>query len=234
MKLHHRLLARLPAPWRARLRRLAHDWLPPVLWRRLGAAAPESAPAPASPLPGPASVPAAPPARPPAPVRSVAEMLRVIEVDDAEALVGALFRRRFGIDSFPAEPRHFVGFYKASDGALLPLGYVHHQIWENNSLCGGLVIDERLYRRLPAADRAQIHAAGGIAEAMLRGSFALLDEGLVAIWAHVGNPQSEKVCLRVGYRRTATDYVMVIWRQPELSAEEKAAWIKRVEAYGPF
>ena len=231
MSVARRLAGWLSPAQRACLR----DWVPPALMRRLSAGAVGG-------LPGVVSgggvraggtvldqthIALAQP-------RPLAEMLLVMEVDGAEVLVGDLFRRRFRTDSFPNRPRHFVGFYSCLDGSLLPLGYVHHQEWNGNSLCGGLVIDERMYRRIPAMDREVIHGAGGVAEAMLRGSFALLDEGVIAIWAHVGNKQSEKVCLRVGYRRTDSEYVMVIWLRQGLTEAEKAAWVRRVTEHGPF
>ncbi|WP_088178828.1 hypothetical protein [Thauera butanivorans] len=218
-----RLAGCLSPVQRARL----HDWIPPALLRRLRAGADERA------HDGSTQQATALCAEQAA-ARPFADILLVMEVDMAEALVGDLFRRRFRTDSFPQRPRHFVGFYRGADGALLPVGYVHHDTWNGNSLCGGLVIDERMYRRIPAVDREAIHAAGGVAEAMLRGSFALLEAGLVAIWAHVGNRQSEKVCHRVGYRRTDSEYVMVIWLRDDLSDAEKADWVRQIVAYGPF
>lgn len=216
-----RLAGCLPPAQRARLR----DWVPPALLRRLradghvlGGGAQQAAAAGSG----------------QAVARPFADILLVMEADGAEALVGDLFRRRFRTDSFPQRPRHFVGFYRGTDGALLPVGYVHHDTWNGNSLCGGLVIDERMYRRIPAVDRETIHAAGGVAEAMLRGSFALLEAGLAAIWAHVGDRQSEKVCHRVGYRRTDSEYVMVIWLRDDLSDAEKAERVRQIVAYGPF
>lgn len=167
-------------------------------------------------------------------VRAFEDMFVVVELENAEPVVGALFRRRFRTTSFPDQPRHFVGFYLRDDGSRVPLGYVHHSLWQGNSLCGGLVIDERRYREVPACDRAVIHGAGGVAEAMLRGSFARLPQDLIGIWAHVGHKQSEQVCLRVGYRHTTSQYVMVIWQRPDLSEQDKAAWVARVTDHGPF
>lgn len=164
----------------------------------------------------------------------VDQLLTVAEVDDAEFFVGALFRRRFHTDSFPSEPRHFVAFTATPDGSLLSLGYVHYKMWEGCALCGGLVIDDRHFRKLPSTTRDAIHQAGGIAELLLRQSFSRLPESTLAIWGHVGNKQSEAVCLRVGFQRTASDYVMVVWRSSELSELQKRAWIDRVTALGPF
>lgn len=168
-----------------------------------------------------------------APERDFAAFFRVVEVVDADFLVGALFRRRFSTDSFPGSPKHFVAFYKGTDGTLLPLGYVHFEIWEGQAMGGGLVIDERAYRRAARLDREVIRAKGGVAEAMLRESFALLPSNVMAIWAYIGDPLSEKVNRRVGFLPTGEQYLRVIWRS-ELDVDAKAYWLKRVVEYGPF
>jgi hypothetical protein len=158
----------------------------------------------------------------------------VVEVDQAEVLVGDLFRRRFSTDSFPAQPRHFVAFAMLPDRSLVSLGYVHYKMWEGCALCGGLVIDERHYRRLPLPIRQAIHQAGGVAELLLRHTFSLLRDNTKAIWGHVGDKQSEKVCLRVGFEFTDSQYVMVVWNSPDFAQAEKNEWVKRVTALGPF
>lgn len=158
----------------------------------------------------------------------------VAEVDDAEFFVGDLFRRRFFTDSFPATPRHFVAFARSDNGQMIPLGYVHYTMWENCALCGGLVIDDRQYRRLTKSIRSAIREQGGIAELLLQASFKKLPNELTAIWGHVGNPQSEVVCKRAGFLRTTDPYVMVIWRDATLSEAEKTVWLNKVIEVGPF
>jgi len=157
----------------------------------------------------------------------------IVEVDDAEPLVGTLFRRRFNTDSFPDNPHHFVALARLPDNSLLTLGYVHYTLWENCALCGGLVIDDRHYRRLPHQHRQILKRAGGIAELLLRQTLHRLPPNLVAIWGHVGNQQARKVDLRVGFEDTDDPYLMVIWRQ-DLSDTEKAEWIKKALAITPF
>lgn len=157
----------------------------------------------------------------------------VAEVDNAEPLAGALFRRRFNTDGFPDNPHHFIAFAKLPDGSLLTVGYVHYILWENCALCGGLVVDDRHYRRLPGQYRQILKNAGGIAELLLRQTFDRLPPGLVAIWGHVGNRQARKVDLRVGFEETDDPYLMVIWRQ-NLSNSEKAEWIKKALTITPF
>jgi len=161
------------------------------------------------------------------------EILAVSEVDQAEFFVGDLFRRRFNTSAAPDYPRHFVAFYRPAPNTLIPVGYVHQSTWEDCHLCGGLVIDDRLYRRMNAAHRKVIRDAGGIAELLLKESFAKVMPQSIAIWGYVGDKQAEQVDLRVGFRHTHHPHVMVIWNR-ELSDAEKTDWIDRVVALGPF
>lgn len=157
----------------------------------------------------------------------------VTELSHAEAFVGDLFRRRFNTDSFPSTPRHFVAFAKLPDQSWLPVGYVHYTEWNDSALCGGLVIDNRLYRKLPLPMRDCLQRNGGIAHLLLQESFAMLDDNTIAIWGYVGDTQSEKVCLRVGFIKTDIKHLLVVWRK-QLSQNEQQALIQRVDEITPF
>jgi hypothetical protein len=158
----------------------------------------------------------------------------VREIEDAEPLVGELFRRRFHTDSFPGEPRHFVAFARQADGSELTLGYVHYTHWDGCELCGGLVVDDHNYPRLTAEAWQTLCQSGGIAEQLLRQSFAALPGSTQAIWGRIGHPKSEVVCRRVGFEKTDAEYIFVIWRDKRLNAEARQALIERVVGIGPF
>jgi hypothetical protein len=162
---------------------------------------------------------------------SVGDILRIEETAGAEFYIGDLFRRRFGSDP-PDFPRHYVAFYRQARARYLPVGYVHFTPFEDMYLGGGMVIDERLYRRMPAPHRKLIKDAGGIAETMLRETLSRLSHA-PAVWGYVGDKRAEEVDLRAGFRRTEHPYVVVVWNG-ELSDEEKAARLQRVIALGPF
>jgi hypothetical protein len=162
---------------------------------------------------------------------SIDDIIRVEEVSDAEFFVGDLFRRRFHGDP-PNYPRHFVAFYQPVRSQLEAVGFVHYLAHEDSYLCGGLVIDERRYRQMPAEHRKVIKAAGGIAEKLLRVTFARLANA-PAIWGYVGDALAEKVDLRAGFRHTEHQHIMVFWNK-ELSPEEKEQRLARVVALGPF
>ena len=162
---------------------------------------------------------------------SIDDIIRVEEVADAEFFIGDLFRRRFHGDP-PNYPRSFVAFYQPIRSRLEAVGFVHYLAFEDSYLCGGLVIDERRYRQMPTEHRKIIKAAGGIAEKMLRVTFARLADA-PAIWGYVGDALAEKVDLRAGFRHTTHQHIMVCWNK-DLSAEEKEQWLAKVVALGPF
>ncbi len=162
---------------------------------------------------------------------SIDDIIRIEEVSDAEFFIGDLFRRRFHGDP-PNYPRHFVAFYQPVRSQLEAVGFVHYLAHEDSYLCGGLVIDERRYRQMPAEHRKAIKAAGGIAEKLLRVTFARLANA-PAIWGYVGDALAEKVDLRAGFRHTEHEHIMVFWNK-ELSPEEKEQRLARVVALGPF
>ena len=163
---------------------------------------------------------------------AIADLVDVVELDDAAAAreVGPLFRRAFG-DELPDFPRHFVLRYVAG-GEAVPLAYAHFTPWEDCYLGGGMAFDERAYRRLPAAHRARIRAAGGVTEFLLRRIRAMLADA-IALFGHVGEPRAERVDLRAGYERTPHPHVIVCW-QRALPPAERDALLARVAAIGPF
>lgn len=165
--------------------------------------------------------------------RQLADFFVVVEVGEADFFVGDLFRRRFACDSFPDTPKHFVALYKTPEGSLLPLGYVHFEMWQQQALGGGLVFDERAWRRLPASERDVLRECGGVAKLMLERAIGMLPEELVAIWGYVGDKQAEKVDLSVGFRHTGVPYVMVIWRN-DPGEEEKKRLLQKIVELGPF
>jgi hypothetical protein len=164
-------------------------------------------------------------------ISSIDEIVCVEEVNDAEYFIGDLFRRRFHHDP-PDYPKHYVAYYRAAAARFIAVGYVHHSMFEDVYLCGGMVIDDRAYRRIPAAHRKIIREAGGIAEKLLRDTFARLAHA-PAIWGYVGDKQALEVDLRAGFIRTDHPHVIVRWNQ-ELPEDQKAARLAHIIALGPF
>jgi hypothetical protein len=159
-------------------------------------------------------------------------IVRVEEVNNARFFVNDLFRRLYNGEDAPDFPRHFVAFYTARQPDFVVLGYIHYTAFEDSWLGGGMVIDNRAYRRLPPHHRAAIKRAGGVSEIMLRYTFDLLSDA-PAIWGYVGDKRAATVDARAGGEHTDAKNVMVVWNK-DLSDEEKAARLARVVAHGPF
>lgn len=162
--------------------------------------------------------------------RELLGWFRVIEVDDAEAYAGELFRRCFH-DHPPDFPRHFVALAEI-EGEEQTIGYVNFARMDDVYLGGGMCMDDRAFRRLSADRRTKLKSAGGVAEQMLRYSFAHLSDAK-GIFGYVGNARAERVDLRAGFRHTGVEYLVVYWPN-RLSASKKKALVDRVAKIGPF
>ena len=156
---------------------------------------------------------------------SLDETIRVVEIDDP-AIAAHLFRRKFG-QEIPQFPRHFVAMAGKECA-----GYVHYTAWQGDYLCGGLCIDDRVYRSLSPLQRAWLRDRGGIAEMMMRHAHAALTDG-AAIWGYIGDKQAEAVDRRVGFEKVAEPYLFVIWVKP-ISEDGKKRRIAAAEKLGAF
>lgn len=153
------------------------------------------------------------------------ETVRIEEISDP-AIAAHLFRRKFG-QEIPDFPRHFVAMI-GNECA----GYVHYSAWQGDYLCGGLCVDDRVYRTLSPLQRAWVRERGGLAEIMMRHAHAALSDG-AAIWGYIGDKQAEAVDRRVGFEKVAEPYLFVIWQKP-ISEEGKKRRIAAAEKLGAF
>ena len=155
----------------------------------------------------------------------------VKEISDAKKIAGELFFNAFRCN-IPDEPYHFVLLFNTQNG-IETGGYVHFQRYkEREYLCGGLVVNANLFRRLLPEQRTVIKSMGGFAEILLKESFSKIKKWDV-IWGYVGDKLAEKVDLRVGFRHTQREYIMAVWGK-EFSELEKYDLIEQVYKVGPF
>jgi hypothetical protein len=161
---------------------------------------------------------------------SLAGWFGVIEVDDVETHAGDLFRRAFRAEP-PKTPRHYVARAEI-DGKQRTIGYVHYERLDDVYLCGGMCMDERTFRRLPAERRSALKEAGGVTEQMLRYTFAELAAAR-AIFGYVGDRRAERVDLRAGFEHTGLPHLIVHWPRP-LRSQEREALVERIAGLGPF
>ena len=92
----------------------------------------------------------------------LASWFSIVEVRDAEPMAGEMFRQSFN-DYPPDVPHHYVARVSL-DGEQRTIGYVHMRPLEDMFLCGGMCMDDRVFRRLPHERRAALKAVGGVAE----------------------------------------------------------------------
>ncbi len=161
----------------------------------------------------------------------IKDILQVVETAESERFIGDLFRRKFGGDP-PDFPKHFVALYSRDGITWQAVGYVN--FWPRNRafMGGGLVIEDRIYRQMPAPHRALIKSSGGIAEHLLRTSLHMLPANDV-VWGYVGDTRAEKVDLRVGFVHTHIDRIIAYWTR-EPGAEEKLRLTEEIATVGPF
>ncbi|MGH6740652.1 MAG: hypothetical protein ACREDY_16775 [Bradyrhizobium sp.] len=162
--------------------------------------------------------------------KPLAGWFKVVEIDDAEAYAGALFRRCFR-GAPPDSPRHYVARAEAA-GQERTIGYIHYRRLDDIYLCGGMCIDDRMLRRLSPDRRARLKAAGGVAEQMLRYTFADLADAK-AIFGYVGDKRAERVDLRAGFQHTGVKHLIVFWPRHVCEVEQRAL-VERVATLGPF
>ena len=156
--------------------------------------------------------------------------LSLIEVSDATALAGPMFSKAFKLN-IPRFPRHFVLLFHGS-GTPSVIGYVHHTKFADAYLAGGLVVRAMHFRKLDANTAALVRKEGGLAEWIMRTTCDWLD-GVDAAFAYMGDKQSIRINLRVGFVPTQYPHLHVLWKR-QCNPQRKRALIEKVAARGPF
>jgi hypothetical protein len=156
------------------------------------------------------------------------DLLSVVEVDQPSSTVREMFSRLFNA-SVPDFPRHFEARYLPAQTSV---GYVHFTALDDVYLCGGLCLDTRAYKQMPASDRARIGQAGGIAEIMLRACFSDLTDKQ-AVFGYCGDLKALRVDLRAGFQKLDHPYLLVRWTR-EMTEGMKASLTESVHRLGPF
>lgn len=157
--------------------------------------------------------------------------LSLIEVSDASALAGPLFRQAFRAD-IPRFPRHFVLLRRAADLGPLVMGYVHYTKNGRAYLAGGLVVAAMEFRRLDTDTADLVRKEGGLAEWTMRTTCSWLNDA-DAVFAYMGDAKSIRVNLRVGFVPTEHKYLHVLWKGA-LDPDGRQALVERIAAVGPF
>lgn len=165
----------------------------------------------------------------PDPIR---KFLTITEVDDADFLVGELFRRKFG-DPPPDFPRHLVALYRDRSGAEHLAGFSHMRPFGDVYLSGGSCTNGKTLRLMQADELQAVHNAGGVWHLILKYAFAKFADDCDAFFGHCGDPRALEVALGAGFIKTDTPPIIVNWHKP-LPDVFKRALMAKVVALGPF
>ena len=158
--------------------------------------------------------------------------LTITEIDDADFLVGALFRRKFG-DPSPDFRRHLVALYRDANGAHHLAGYSHMRPFGDVYLSGGSCSNGETIARMQAHEREAMYAAGGVWHLILRYAFTKFAGDCDAFFGHCGDKRALEVALGAGFVKTDVEPIIVNWHKP-LHEVFKRALLAKVVALGPF
>ena len=163
---------------------------------------------------------------------SISNFFTITEIDDAEFLVGALFRRKFG-DPPPDFRRHLVALYRDADGAQHVAGYSHMRPFGDVYLSGGSCSNGATLARMQAHEREAVYAAGGVWYLILKYAFRKYADSCDAFFGHCGDKRAREVALAAGFINTEVEPIIVNWHKP-LAEVFRRALTAKVVALGPF
>lgn len=156
----------------------------------------------------------------------------VEEVEDGHLLAAGLFRRRYRLE-IPTFPTHVIGFWVDGAGHRHPACYIHWSRDGDILLGGGACSDDRLLRRLPAADRQALRAVGGIYRHTLARSLRLLGGGCSALFGYSGDTLAIRETCAAGFEPTGHPHLLVHFPRP-LPEPARRALVEQAHALGPF
>lgn len=162
----------------------------------------------------------------------VRRFLTITEIDDAEFVAGALFRRKFGSPP-PDFGRHLVAFYRDSAGALHLAGYSHMRPFGDVYLSGGSCSEGGTIRAMAPADREALYAAGGVWYLILRYAFQRFAGCCDAFFGHCGDARAREVAFQAGFEDAGHEHLIVRWHKP-MHPNFRRALVAKTHALGPF
>ena len=162
----------------------------------------------------------------------VEDFITVTEVDHGPAFVESIFQRRYK-QSAPDFPHHIVAFWRRDDGAFVPLCYAHFSDAGEILLGGGACTDDRVLRRLSAAQRDALRTVGGVYQHTLDYAVKHFAPRYAAIFGYCGDGLAERVDLAVGFSKTEYKHLLVYWTR-DLAPAQRAVLLAQANAVGPF
>ena len=165
----------------------------------------------------------------PEPLRS---FLTITEIDDADFLVGALFRHKFAAPA-PDVGRHLVALYRSAEGDLRLAGYSHMRPFGDVYLSGGSCSAGETIRAMEPEHRTAIQAAGGVWYLILKYAFERYADCCDAFFGHCGDARALQVATAAGFVSAGHQHLIAHWHKP-LHENIRRALVAKVHALGPF
>ena len=156
-------------------------------------------------------------------VRTFAESIEVLDLENAAYFAADLFRESFGHDfpapqSRPATPgpgpgrtwHQYVAFYKWTETNIEPVGFCNWIRHGDVYLEGGMCVRRNFYRRLSKQHFDECKRLGGVAQIIMETAAKDLSDA-DAWFGYCGDKKAHIVDMRVGYRPTRHTFLIVKW-----------------------
>jgi len=144
----------------------------------------------------------------------------------------ALFQRKYRL-SLPAFPHHVVANYRAADGSTAVACYIHFTDCGDLMLGGGACSDDRVLRRMDAAQRLAVRDAGGLYLHTLKWSLRHFGPRFSAIFGYCGDALAERVDRAAGFQSTDHPHLLVYWTRV-VDQNSRAQVIAKANSFTPF
>ena len=160
------------------------------------------------------------------------EFIAITEIDDGWRFADALFLRKYAHPA-PRYPHHLGLFYRDADGRYELAHFLHFLPAREMALIGGACTDGDVVRRMSDAQRAAVHASGGLMLQATRYGLAKFGAHKDAIFGHCGDARSFGVLMRAGFQPVDHPHLVVYW--PRLLPEQRRQQlIDEADALGAF
>ena len=156
----------------------------------------------------------------------------ITEIDDAEFLIGDLFRRKFAHPP-PDFRRHLAALYRDANGAYHLAGYSHMRPFEDVYLSGGSCSNGETIKRMQPDELAALKTAGGVYHLILKYAFKKFAGACDAFLGYSSDTRALEVAFASGFVATEYPRLFAHWHKP-LADDAKRRITAKIDALGPF
>ncbi len=153
-------------------------------------------------------------------------------IDNAAAIAGELFQRKFG-HPLPDWPHDLMAFFRRDDGSLMPLAYTKFMPLGSVILVGGCATDGRAFASMSPSQAEALSASGGAMKHLLRFGFTRLADRCDAYFGYCGDARAWEVDLSAGFEPTGHNKLLVHWHKP-LNQQTRRGLVAMAHALGAF